>query len=206
MFAAASETTGTTLEWAMSKLLNNPKVMAKAQLEVQEVLGPERTAITNSDLGGLHYLRMVIMETLRLHPAGVIILRGAREDCEILGYDIPKGTKVHINVFAISRDSRYWEDPEAFKPERFENSDIDYKGTHFDFIPFGAGRRQCPGILFGMSTLELALVNLLYHFDWMLPDVAISKSVDMSEKFGLTVSRKSDLLLRAIPRVSSKAA
>ncbi|KAM3279197.1 hypothetical protein ACQJBY_046489 [Aegilops geniculata] len=201
MFAAASETTGTTLEWAMSELLNNPKVMAKAQLEVREVLGSERAAITNSDLGGLHYLQMVIMETLRLHPAGVIILRGAREDCEILGYGIPKGTKVHINVFAISRDSRYWQDPEAFKPERFENNDIDYKGTHFEFIPFGAGRRQCPGILFGMSTLELALANLLYHFDWMIPDAAITKSVDMSEKFGLTVSRRSDLLLRAIPRV-----
>ncbi|XBI87136.1 hypothetical protein VPH35_025268 [Triticum aestivum] len=112
---------------------------------------------------------MVIKEVLRLHPpAPLLVHRETREDCEIMGYNMPKGTNIFVNVFAISRDPKYWDNPEEFKPESFENSNVKYYGTHFEFTPFGARRRQCPGILFAMSTVEIALANLLYHFDWVL--------------------------------------
>ncbi|XP_044961422.1 zealexin A1 synthase-like [Hordeum vulgare subsp. vulgare] len=203
MFAGATETTGTNLAWVMSELMHNPNIMAKAQHEVREVLGEGRSVITNGDLGELQYMRMIIKEALRLHPPGPLIPRMAREDCSVMGYDIPKGTNVYINIFAISRDPRYWINPEEFMPERFEKNNVNYKGTYFEFIPFGAGRRQCPGIQFSLAITEMALANLLYHFDWMLPNGANHASFDMSEKFGFAVSKKYDLKLRAIPHVWS---
>ncbi|KAM0855653.1 hypothetical protein ACQ4PT_049626 [Festuca glaucescens] len=147
---------------------------------------------------------MVIKEVLRLHPPGPLIPRTTREDCKIMGYDMLKGTNVYINVFAVSRDPQYWKNPDEFMPERFENSDMNYGGTSFEFTPFGAGRRQCPGIQFSSSILEIALANILYYFDWMLPEGASMASFDMSEKFGLTVRKRSDLQLRAIPHVCFK--
>ncbi|KAF7005156.1 hypothetical protein CFC21_020301 [Triticum aestivum] len=205
MFGAATDSTSTTLEWAMSELVNHPEAMAKAQLEVREVLGPDRAILASSDLGELHYMRMVIKETFRLHPPAPLLNRTNEEDCKIMGYDMLKGTNIYINVFAISQDPQYWNNPEEFNPERFENSNMDYNGTCFEFTPFGFGRRLCPGITFASSIFEMALANFLYHFDWMLPDGAISESVDMSEKFGLIVRRSSDLHLRAIPHLCSKA-
>ncbi|XP_044949712.1 desmethyl-deoxy-podophyllotoxin synthase-like [Hordeum vulgare subsp. vulgare] len=200
IFGAGSESSATTLGWAMLELMKNPEAMVKAQTEVRKVLGQGRVVITNVDLGELHFLHMIIKEVLRLHPpAPLLVPREVRDDCEIMGYDIPKGTKIHVNAFAISRDPRYWENPETFIPERFNNNTIDYKGTNFEFIPFGAGRRQCPGMLFSTSTLEIALANLLYYFDWALPDGASPNTLDMSEKFGIAVRQKYDLQLIAIP-------
>uniref|UniRef100_A0ACD5UXF2 Uncharacterized protein n=1 Tax=Avena sativa TaxID=4498 RepID=A0ACD5UXF2_AVESA len=202
LFGAATETTSTALEWTMSELINNPEVMAKVQKEVREVLGKDQVVITNSDLGELHYMRMVIKEVLRLHPPFPLLLpRETREDCEIMGYNIPKGTNIYINAFAISRDPVFWDNPTEFNPERFENNNVNYDGTHFKFTPFGSGRRICPGIFFATSTIEIALANLLYHFDWKLPD---GERVDMLEKFGITVRRKFDLQLVAIPHQSKK--
>ncbi|RCV32566.1 hypothetical protein SETIT_7G013200v2 [Setaria italica] len=207
IFGGATTTIGSTLEWAMSELMKKPEAMQKAQQEVRKELGGLRGVITNTDLVGLSHIRMVIKEVLRLHPPNPLLVpRESTEDCEILGYHVPKGTKVLVNAFAISRDPRYWNNPEAFNPERFENSNIDYKGTNFEFTPFGSGRRQCPAIMFGTSTLEIALANLLYHFDWMLPDGLSPELVDMSEKYGMGVSKKLDLHLRAIPYVHSSAA
>ncbi|OEL35490.1 Premnaspirodiene oxygenase [Dichanthelium oligosanthes] len=207
IFGGATTTIGSTLEWAMSELMKKPEAMEKAQQEVRKVLGGSRGVITNAELAGLNYMRMVIKEVLRLHPPNPLLVpRESREDCEILGYHIPKGTKVLVNAFAISRDPRYWNNPEDFNPERFEHSNIDYKGTNFEFTPFGAGRRQCPAIMFGTSTFEIAMANLLYHFDWVLPDGVSPEMVDMSEKYGMGVSKKFDLHLRAIPYVHSSVA
>ncbi|XP_044318144.1 desmethyl-deoxy-podophyllotoxin synthase-like [Triticum aestivum] len=206
LFAGGTETSGITLEWAMSELLKNPETMRKAQLEVRQVVGRQQSVITNNDLRDLHCMRMVIKEVLRLHPPAPLLPRRAREGSEIMGYEIPKGTNVQVNIFAICRDCRYWDAPEAFKPERFKESSIDHKGTHFEFTPFGAGRRQCPGMLFGTSTVEIALANLLYHFDWVIADGPNPGPLDMSEKFGINVRRKFDLELRAIPYVHSKVA
>ncbi|KAM3393565.1 hypothetical protein ACQJBY_014342 [Aegilops geniculata] len=201
MFAAGTESTSTVLEWTMSELVIHPEAMAKAQQEVRQALGEKRAIITNRDLGELHYLRMVIKEVLRLHPPGPLVPRQAREDCKMMGYNILKGTNVYVNVFGISRDPTYWKNPEEFKPERFENNSIDYNGTYFEYTPFGSGRRLCPGMLFSTSTLDIVLANLLYHFNWILPDGA---SLDMSEKFGLTVSKRYDLKLRAVPHMWNK--
>uniref|UniRef100_A0A453LL32 Cytochrome P450 71D7 n=1 Tax=Aegilops tauschii subsp. strangulata TaxID=200361 RepID=A0A453LL32_AEGTS len=201
VFAGATETIGSVLSWAMSELMHNPDTMAKTQREIREVLGEDRAVITNSDLAELHYMRMIIKEVLRLHPPGPLVHRMSREDCTIMGYDIPKGTDVYINIFAISRDPRHWNKPEEFRPERFDNNNVNYKGAYFEFIPFGSGRRQCPGIHFSSSVTEMVLTNFLYHFDWMLPDGHNLASLDMSEKFGLAVTKSHDLKLRAIPHM-----
>ncbi|WVZ83456.1 hypothetical protein U9M48_030602 [Paspalum notatum var. saurae] len=208
IFGGATTTIGSTLEWAMAELMRKPEAMEKAQEEVRNALCGSQGVITATDLlAPLSYLRMVIKEVLSLHPPNPLLVpRESREDCEIMGHHIPKGTKVLVNVFAISQDPGYWnDDPEAFYPERFENSSVDLKGTDFEFTPFGAGRRRCPAIMFAISTLEVALANLLYHFDWALPNGMSPKMVDMSEKNGMGVSKKVDLYLRAIPYVHSSA-
>ncbi|XP_020166192.1 cytochrome P450 71D7 [Aegilops tauschii subsp. strangulata] len=201
VLSAATETTGNVLEWAMSELVRHPKIMSKAQREIRKVLGQDRAIVDNNDLHELHYMRTVIKEVLRLHPPVPLLPRSAIEDCKIMDCDMVKGTNVYINVYAVSRDPRYWKNPEEFKPERFEENNMDYNGTYTEYTPFGAGRRQCPGILFGTSTLNITLANLLYHFDWILPDGVSLSSLDMSEKFGITVGRRYDLQLRAIPHV-----
>lgn len=149
-----------------------------------------------TDLHLLVYLKSVIKETLRLHPSlPLLIPRECRERCRINGYDIPAKTRVAVNVWAIGRDSRYWVEAESFKPERFLNSPIDFKGTDYEYLPFGAGRRMCPGIAFGIPNVELPLAQLLYHFDWKLPNGMKNEELDMTESFGITSGRKSDLCL-----------
>uniref|UniRef100_A0A0E0ND22 Cytochrome P450 n=1 Tax=Oryza rufipogon TaxID=4529 RepID=A0A0E0ND22_ORYRU len=197
IFGAATDTTASTLEWIMVELMRNPRAMDKAQQEVRNTLGHEKGKLIGIDISELHYLCMVIKETLRLHPASALILRQSRENCRVMGYDIPQATPVLINTFAVARDPKYWDNAEEFKPERFENSGADIRTSiaHLGFIPFGAGCRQCPGALLATTTLELTLANLLYHFDWALPDGVSPKSLDMSEVMGITLHRRSSLHL-----------
>ncbi|KAL5209476.1 hypothetical protein ABZP36_005099 [Zizania latifolia] len=203
IFAAGSETSSTTLEWAMSELIRNPKVMEKAQAEVRQLPLPKgQVKLTEGDVAGLSYLHLVIRETLRLHlPVPFLLPRQCREPCRVMGYDIPEGTKLLVNAWAIARDSRYWTDPEAFKPERFETNAADFKGGDFEYIPFGAGRRICPGIALGLANVELTLASLLYHFDWELPGGGRPEETDVSEAFGITIRKKSKLVLHATPRI-----
>jgi cytochrome P450 len=185
----------------MSELLRCPNVMQKAQAEVRHNL-KGKPKVTEDDLANLKYLRLIIKETMRLHPAGPLLLpREATEACKILGYDIPKGTTVLINAWAISRDPKHWEDPEDFKPERFESGIVDFKGTNFEYTPFGSGRRICPGMIFAEANMEIVLATLLYHFDWELPGGAKVEEVDMTEKMGITIGRKNDLYMHALVRV-----
>ncbi|XWS11334.1 hypothetical protein CRYUN_Cryun38cG0074900 [Craigia yunnanensis] len=185
VFVARSDTSFTTLEWAMSEMLKNPRVMQKAGAEVRQVFNRKR----NVDVEGLHeleYLKLVIKETLRLHPPLPLILpRECSQRCKINGYDIPVKSRVIINAWAIGRNSNYWSEAERFYPERFFNSSIDYKGANFEFIPFGAGRRMCPGMLYGIANVELPLAQLLYHFDWKLQDGRKLEDLDMDEAFGV---------------------
>ncbi|KAJ4761910.1 cytochrome P450 family 71 polypeptide [Rhynchospora pubera] len=198
MFTGGSETMSTTLEWAMTELIQNHRVMRKAQTEVRELL-KGCTTVSESDLVRLNYLHLVIKETLRLHPpVPLLVPRQCRETCRILDYDIPKGSTVLVNVWATGRDPKYWEDPEEFKPERFATSNVDFRGTDFQFLPFGSGRRMCPGMSFGLANVELALTTLLYHFDWKLPGNVKPEDVDMSEAPGLPVRKKTPLLLHAV--------
>lgn len=177
--------------------------MGRAKLEVRQRLGVQRrrSAITSADLSDLHYLRMVVKETLRLHPPGPMIHRASREDCQVMGYNIPKGTAVTINAFAVGRDPAHWgQDAAEFRPERFEEMTVEYgwQGPKMEFIPFGAGRRQCPGALLATTTIELVLANLLYFFNWAVPDGAASDALDMGEVFGIIVRTRSSLRLQAV--------
>ncbi|XP_048556620.1 desmethyl-deoxy-podophyllotoxin synthase-like [Triticum urartu] len=175
----------------------------KASVVQDEVRGAfmGQNKVTEEGLGELSYLQCIIKETLRLHPPGPLVPRECREDCRILGYDVPKGTTILVNVWAISRDPECWDEPEEFVPERFVASARDFKGNSFEFIPFGAGRRICPGMLFGLATIELALASLLFHFDWSLPDGTLPSELDMTETMGVAARKKVPLWLRPTPHV-----
>ncbi|XP_027083628.1 premnaspirodiene oxygenase-like [Coffea arabica] len=197
MFAGGTETSSTTVEWAMAEMIRSPDVMAKAQNEIRKALKGKK-AVEETDIQQARYLKLVIKETLRLHPPlPLLVPRECREECELHGYVIPVKTRVMINAWAIGRDPEYWDDADGFKPERFENSAADFTGTHFEYLPFGAGRRMCPGISFGLANVELPLALLLYHFDWQLPNDLNSNDLDMTETIGITASRKNNLWLQA---------
>ncbi|OMO72248.1 Cytochrome P450 [Corchorus capsularis] len=199
MFAAGTDTTYTVLEWAMTELLRHPEIMKELQKEIRHVAG-DKSDVSEDDLDEMHYLKAVIKETLRLHtPIPLLVPRISTKDVKINGYDIAQGTRVLINAWAIGRDPSSWERPEDFFPERFLNSSIDFKGHHFELIPFGSGRRICPGIQFAMKINELFLANLVHKFDWSLPGGANDKDLDMSESFGITIHRKSPLIAIGTP-------
>ncbi|XP_045820131.1 cytochrome P450 71D11-like [Trifolium pratense] len=195
MIGAGGETTSTTITWAMAELVRDPRVMKKAQYEVREIFN-KKGIVGENNINELKYLKLVVKESLRLHPPSPLLLpRECGQACEIDGYRIPAKSKVMVNAWAIGRDPKYWSDPERFYPERFVDSSIDYKGTNFEYIPFGAGRRICPGITFGLINVELTLALLLYHFDWKLPNGMKGEDLDMVELFGANVKRKNDLYL-----------
>lgn len=198
LFLGGIDTGAITMVWAMAELAKNPKVMKKAQEQVRKCIG-NNGKFTETDTDQLQYLKMVIKETLRLHPPAPMLLpRETISHCKIQGYNIEPKTIVYINDWAIARDPEVWRDPEKFIPERFDGSSVDYKGQHFEFLPFGAGRRVCPGMYMGMATVELGLANLLYWFDWKLPDGMKEEDLDMEEASGslsLTVAKRTPLNL-----------
>ncbi|XP_021288694.1 premnaspirodiene oxygenase-like [Herrania umbratica] len=198
IFAAGSETSSTIVEWAMSELLKNPRSMEKAKAEVRDVF-KGKGYVDEESFHELKFLKSVLKETLRLHNPVPLIPRECRENCKLGGYEIPVKTKVLINSWAITRDPRHWSEPDKFNPERFLNSSLDYKGTDFQYIPFGAGRRICPGISFALANIEMQLAQFLYHFDWKLPNGMKYEELDMTDAPGLTIRRKHDLFAIPIP-------
>ncbi|XP_043688632.1 cytochrome P450 736A117-like isoform X2 [Telopea speciosissima] len=203
MFAAGTDTSTSLLEWTIARLLKHPEVMKEVQKEVRGVaFATGREFIEEDDIEQMHYLKAVIKEMLRLHPPlPLLVPRESTEETKIKGYDIPAKTIVIINAWAIGRDPTSWDDPEEFKPKRFFNdaSSIDFKGHDFQLIPFGAGRRGCPGTHFAIAIIELALANLLHKFDWALPNGANGEALDITESPGLSIHLKSPLLAVATP-------
>ncbi|KDP31009.1 hypothetical protein JCGZ_11385 [Jatropha curcas] len=201
VFAAGTDTTYTVLEWAMTELLRHPEKMKKVQNELRsEMANKESKVITEDDISKFDYLKAIIKETLRLHPPiPLLVPRMSTQDVRIKGFDLAAGTQVIINSWAIGRDPALWDRPEEFWPERFLKNRIDFRGQDFELIPFGAGRRICPGIQFAMSTDELALANLLYKFDWALHGLERGEDLDVAECTGLTIHRKFPLLAVATP-------
>lgn len=195
MFVGGTDTTATTMEWAMAELVKNPIVMKKAQEEVRRVVG-EKSKVDEADIDQMEYLKCIVKETLRLH-APVMVTRGSSESAKLGGYDIPPKTIILINVWAIQRDPKLWDKPDEFLPERFVANPIDFKGHHDQFIPFGMGRRGCPGASFAITEAEYVLANLLYWFDWELPDGASREDLDMSEVYRVVICKK--VPLRLIP-------
>ncbi|KAK2972209.1 hypothetical protein RJ640_030754 [Escallonia rubra] len=195
MFVAGTDTTSATLEWTMTELARHPGIMRTAQDEVQKVAG-SKGEVEESHLQHLHYLKAVIKETMRLHPpVPLLVPRESMEKCVLDGYKIPERTRILINTYAIGRDPQSWENPLEYNPDRFMYNDIDFKGQDFRFLPFGGGRRGCPGFSFALATVEIALARLLHHFEWRLPDGVGADDVDLTEIFGLATRKKSALIL-----------
>ncbi|CAI9099856.1 OLC1v1036738C1 [Oldenlandia corymbosa var. corymbosa] len=198
MIVGGTDTTYALLDWALSELLKNPSAMTRLQNEVRQFSGFKSDGIiTEDDLGKFPYLKAVIKETLRLHPPASILVRKSSQAVKFLGYDIEQGTQVYINTWAIGRDPQHWENADEFQPERFLNSNVDFKGQHAEFLPFGVGRRSCPGSAFGLVIAELALANLVCHFNFSLPNGKRSEELDMTDAYGLVTVRKNPLLLVA---------
>ncbi|GFP79863.1 cytochrome p450 71a8 [Phtheirospermum japonicum] len=194
IFVGGTDTTSATLEWVMSELLRHPLVLKKLQQEVREILTDKhKQDITDDELGKMQYLKAVIRETLRLHPPIPLQGRVALEDVNVMGYNVTAGTMIIANAWAIGRDPSSWAEPEDFWPERFLRSLIDFKGLNFELIPFGAGRRGCPGTAFAMASVELVLANLVHKFEWELPKGVKLGDLDMMEQPGVTIHRKNPL-------------
>jgi len=208
MLHAGSDAPYTALEWAMSELLRSPLVMKKAQQELEKVVGLNRK-VREADLPHLSYLQSVVKETLRLYPSAPLMApHESMESCNVSAYEIPAKTRVIINAWAIGRDPTSWENPDEFKPERFmqgPSSSVDVRGQDFQLIPFGSGRRGCPGMQLGMVIVEFVLAQLLHCFHWRLPDGIQGSDLDMNENFGLAIPRAVPLLAVPTPRLSAEA-
>ncbi|WVZ57015.1 hypothetical protein U9M48_007461 [Paspalum notatum var. saurae] len=213
LITAGTDTSTVTVEWAMSELLRNPEVLAKATEELERVVGRDRL-VSEGDIPSLPYLEAVVKETMRLHPVVPLLTpRQAREDVSVSvggggGYDIPAGTRVFVNVWAIGRDPAVWEAPLEFRPERFlaggSGAGVDVKGQHMELLPFGSGRRMCPGMALGLKMVQLVLANLLHAFAWRLPDGVAAEELSMEETFALTVPRLLPLEAVAEPRLLAR--
>ncbi|KAG1328121.1 Cytochrome P450 71A1 [Cocos nucifera] len=197
MFSAGTETSYAILEWAMVEIVRNREVMKKLQEEVRGIANGNGL-VREEELNEMSYLKAVVKEVPRLHPPLPLLLpRESMDDCRIQGYEVPKKTRVLINAWAIGRDPKYWEEPEEFRPERFMSNTMDFKGNDFQFTPFGAGRRICPGMNFAVAALELALANLVHRFEWELPYGMRREEMDVADAPGLTSRRKERLHLVA---------
>uniref|UniRef100_A0A804LKQ0 trimethyltridecatetraene synthase n=1 Tax=Zea mays TaxID=4577 RepID=A0A804LKQ0_MAIZE len=204
LMGGGTDTSAVTVEWAMSELLRNPEVLAKATEELDRVVGRNRL-VAEGDIPSLPYLDAVVKETLRLHPVAPLLTpRLCREDVSVGGYDIPAGARVFVNAWAIGRDPAVWEAPLEFRPERFAGSGVDVKGQHFELLPFGSGRRMCPGMGLALRMVPTILGNLLHAFAWRLPDGVAAEELGMEETFGLTVPRLVPLQAVAEPKLPAR--
>ncbi|KAH1047760.1 hypothetical protein J1N35_038544 [Gossypium stocksii] len=193
-----TETVASAIEWALTELMRSPEDMKRVQRELAEVVGLDRR-VEESDLDKLPFLKCCLKETLRLHPPIPLLLHETAEEAVVAGYRIPAKSRVMINAWAIGRDKKSWEDAESFKPRRFMKEGMpDFKGSNFEFIPFGSGRRSCPGVQLGLYTLDLAVAHLLHCFTWELPNGMKRSELDMSDVFGLTAPRATRLY--AVPK------
>lgn len=196
ILVAATDTSAATSVWVMTGLMKNPRVIKKAQEEIRTLFG-NKEFIDEDDIQKLVYLKAVIKETLRFYAPAPLVPRETNKSFIINGYEIQPKTIVYVNVWAVHRDPETWKDPEEFYPERFLDNDIDFKGQDFELIPFGAGRRICPGIPLGIATVELIIANLLNSFDWEMPQGMKREDIDTEGLPGLARHKKNHLCLVA---------
>ncbi|XP_055833334.1 cytochrome P450 71AU50-like [Solanum dulcamara] len=196
MLLAAMDTTASSIEWILTELLRHPHVMKKLQKELQQVVGLERM-VEESDLENLNYLDMVVKEGLRLHPVAPLFYHESMEDCVVDGFHIQKESRTVINCYAVHRDPNVWPEPEKFLPERFFGSSLDFRGRDFRFLPFGSGRRSCPGMQLAVTIVRLVVAQLVHFFEWELPNDIQPCDLDIDEQFGIVTCREKPLL--AIP-------
>ncbi|XP_062022925.1 cytochrome P450 CYP82D47-like [Rosa rugosa] len=200
LILGGTDTTTVTLTWALSLLVNNPSILKKAQNELDTKVGRNRQ-VNESDVKNLVYLQAIIKETLRLYPAVPLLApHESTEDCTVGNYHVPAKTRLIVNIWKLHRDPNVWLDPCIFQPERFLTSheDFDVRGQNFELIPFGSGRRICPGISLALQVIELTLAHLLHGFEITAPS---DEPVDMSETVGLTNMKATPLEVLLIPRL-----
>lgn len=196
MITAGKDAIAISVEWAMAELIRNPRVQEKAREELDRVVGRERV-MSETDLPSLPYLQCVAKEALRLHPPTPLMLpHHAGDNVKIGGYDVPKGTVVHVNVWAVARDPEVWKNPLEFRPERFLEEDVDMKGHDFRLLPFGAGRRVCPGAQLGIYLVTSMIGHLVHHFEW-----GSREEIDMRENPGIVTYMRSPLEVVPTPRL-----
>jgi cytochrome P450 len=203
LILGGTDTTTVTLTWALSLLLNNREVLKKAQEELDVQIGRERQ-VKESDMKNLVYLQAILKETMRLYPAGPLLVpHESMEDCTLAGYHVPTGTRLLVNVSKIHRDPHMWSDPNEFRPERFltTHKGVDVRGQHFELLPFGSGRRMCPGISLALQVMQLTLATLLQGFEIANPS---DEAVDMTEKVGLTNMKATPLQVHLTPRLPTQ--
>ena len=197
LFVAGVDTTSSTIEWAMAELLHNPEKIAKARDVLEKVLGKDGF-VQELDISKFPFLQAIVKETFRLHPPGPFLVPHKAETVvEMCGFTVPKNAQILVNVWALGRDPSIWTDPNIFLPERFLEHTTDFKGQDFELIPFGAGRRICPGLPLANKMVHLMLASLVHCFHWRLADEMKPEDINMSETFGITLHRSEPL--RAIP-------
>ncbi|CAH8274650.1 unnamed protein product [Arabidopsis lyrata] len=204
LILGGSDTSASTLTWAISLLLNNKEMLKKAQDEIDLHVGTDKN-VEDSDIENLVYLQAIIKETLRLYPAGPLLgPREAMEDCRVAGYNVPCGTRLIVNVWKIQRDPKVYTEPNEFRPERFitgEAKEFDVRGQNFELMPFGSGRRSCPGSSLAMQVLHLGLARFLHSFE---AKTVLDLPVDMSESPGLTIPKATPLEVLISPRLNEE--
>ncbi|XP_074282445.1 cytochrome P450 83B1-like [Silene latifolia] len=198
VFVAGTDSSSAMVIWTMTELIKNPNAMKKVQDELRKNVPPKTTYITEHDLQNLKYFKAMVKEIFRLHPvAPLLVARQTIRQSKIDGYNIEPGTIIQVSAWAIGRDPVSWTDPDKFMPERFLGSSIDFKGQDFELIPFGAGRRMCPGVHLGTVNFELTLANLLHFFDWKLPIGVKKEDVDTDTLPGIAMHKRNPLCLMA---------
>ncbi|CAA0830386.1 cytochrome P450- family 76- subfamily G-polypeptide 1 [Striga hermonthica] len=202
MFFAGSETTSISIEWGFAELLRSPHAFKKVREELDRVVGVDRR-VEEKDIENMPYLQAVVKEAFRLHPVVPLLLpRNAQEDTNYMGYHIPKDTQVFVNVWSIGRDPEVWPDPLDFRPERFLGSNIEYKGQHFELIPFGSGRRICVGFMLAHRMVHLAMATLVQSFEWDLGPGVKPEDIDREERLGLALRKKNPLFVIPTKRIN----
>lgn len=193
IFLGGTDSSAAAIVWSMTALMKAPNMMQKVQSEIRNAVGG-KGRVDDDDLPKLPYFKAVINETLWLYsPVPMLVPRETMEKCMLDGYEIQPKTRVYVNIWAVARDPEYWKDsPEEFLPERFVGGDVDVKGQDFGSIPFGSGRRICPGMFMGLANVELAVANLLYSFNWELPG---GVAVDTDVSPGIIMHKKNPLHL-----------
>ncbi|KAB1223255.1 Flavonoid 3'-monooxygenase [Morella rubra] len=201
LIAGGTDTSATIMEWAMSELLKQPHLFKLANEEMDRIIGKDRW-VEEKDMPQLPSIDAIVKETLRKHPAAVMLAPHlALEDCKVAGYDVRKGTRVFINIWSVGRDPSIWDAPEEFRPERFLGKAIDVKGHNFELLPFGAGRRMCPGYSLGLKMISSTLANVLHGFEWTLSDNMKPEDLNMEEVYGLTTPKRFPLVAVVKPRL-----
>ncbi|XP_055834323.1 flavonoid 3'-monooxygenase-like isoform X2 [Solanum dulcamara] len=201
LITGTTDTAAATVEWAFQELLRRPYIIDKVHQELDRAIGKERW-VEEEDFSQLPYIEAIIKETFRLHPLCALLPpHYSMEDCNVAGYDIPKGTSVYVNAWSLGRNSKYWDRPEEFIPERFIENNIDIKGQNFTLLPFGSGRRRCPGYKLGMKITQIIMANLLHGFNWKLAGDMKPKDISMEEIYALTTHPNKPISVIMEPRL-----